>query len=89
LKAIKQLKSGKAAGPDSIPAEALKTDTETMVNVLHPLFKKIWQEEQVPTEWKEGYPIKLLKKEDISNCANYRGITLLSVYQKKSSTGSY
>jgi hypothetical protein len=45
LKAIKQLKSGKAAGPDSIPAEALKADMETMVKVVHPLFKKIWQEE--------------------------------------------
>jgi hypothetical protein len=32
LKAIKQLKSGKAAGPNSIPAEALNADTETMVN---------------------------------------------------------
>ena len=77
--AIKQLKSGKAAGPDGIPAEALKADTETMVKMLHPLFKEIWKEEQVPTEWKEGYLIKLPKKGDLSNCANYRGITLLSV----------
>jgi hypothetical protein len=39
-----------------------------MVKVLNPLFKKIWQEEQVPTEWKEGYLIKLPKKGDLSNC---------------------
>ena len=50
-----------------------------MVNVLHPLFKEIWQAKQVPAEWKEGYLIKLPKKGDLSNCSNYRGITLLSV----------
>ena len=47
--------------------------------MLYPLFRKIWQEEEIPTEWKEGYLIKLPKKGDLSNCANYRGITLLSV----------
>jgi hypothetical protein len=62
LKAIKQLKSGKVAGPDSISAKAQKAETKTMVKVLHPIFKKIWQEEQVPTEWKEGYLIELQKK---------------------------
>jgi hypothetical protein len=41
LKAIKQPKSVKAAVPDSVPAETLKADTETMVKVVHPLFKKI------------------------------------------------
>ena len=50
-----------------------------MIEMLHLLFKKIWQEKQVPVEWKEGYLIKLPKKGDLSNCANYRGITLLSV----------
>jgi hypothetical protein len=24
-----------------------------MARVLYPIFKKIWEEEQVPTEWKE------------------------------------
>ncbi|KAK7107318.1 hypothetical protein V1264_015265 [Littorina saxatilis] len=77
--AIKQLKNGKSAGPDSIPAEALKTDVETSVEILYPLFCKIWEEEEVPAEWKEGYLVKLPKKGDLSSCANYRGITLLSI----------
>ena len=42
------------------------------------LFKKIWEEETVPHDWKEGYLIKLQKKGDLSQCFNYRGITLLS-----------
>lgn len=78
-RAIQQLKKGKAAGPDGIPAEALKADINTSVDILHPLFCKIWEEEQVPAEWKEGYLIKLPKKGDLSSCANYRGITLLSI----------
>lgn len=51
-KAIKQLKNGKATRPDSIPTEALKADMEIMVEMLLPLFKMMWEEEQVPSEWK-------------------------------------
>ena len=80
--AIKQLKKGKAAGPDRIPAEALAADITTSIEMLHPLFKKIWEEEQIPTEWKEGHLIKLPKKGDLSSCSNYRGITLLSIPSK-------
>jgi hypothetical protein len=77
--AIKQLKNGKSAGPDSIPAEALKADVETSVDLQHTLLGKIWEEEEIPTEWKEVYLIKLPKKGDLSSCSNYRGITLLSI----------
>ncbi|VDO91449.1 unnamed protein product [Schistosoma curassoni] len=76
---IRQIKSGKAAGLDNIPAETPKSDIEVTTNILHLLFKKIWEEKQVPTGWKEGHPIKIPKKGDLSKCENYRGITLLSV----------
>ena len=42
-KAIMTLRSGKAAGPDKIPAEAIKADTETAVNMLYSLFSNIWE----------------------------------------------
>ena len=77
--AINKMKKCKAAGPDTIPAEALKVDVETTADLLYPLFKKIWEEEEIPMDWKEGYLIKLPKKGDLSKCENYRGITLLSV----------
>nr|KAG5693079.1 hypothetical protein BaRGS_010638 [Batillaria attramentaria] len=79
VRAIKKMKNGKAAGPDGIPAEALKADVETTAEMLLPLFEKIWNEEEIPTDWKEGHIIKLPKKGDLGNCDNYRGITLLSI----------
>ncbi|KAH9581405.1 hypothetical protein MS3_00000604 [Schistosoma haematobium] len=36
--AIRQIKNGKAAGPDNIPAEALKSDIEATTSMLYPLF---------------------------------------------------
>ncbi|VDP50276.1 unnamed protein product [Schistosoma mattheei] len=64
--AIRQIKSGKAAGPDNIPTEALKPDIELTTNMLHLLFKKICEAEQVPIDWKEGHLIKIPKKGDPS-----------------------
>ena len=78
-KAIMSLKNGKAAGPDDIPAEAIKADPETATNMLYTLFTKIWEREEIPAEWKEGIIIKLPKKGDLRECSNYRGIMLLSV----------
>nr|KAG5694139.1 hypothetical protein BaRGS_001466 [Batillaria attramentaria] len=53
-KAIMTLRKGKAAGPDEIPAEAIKADTDTAVNMLHSLFSKIWEKEEVKTGVRQG-----------------------------------
>ncbi|KAH9591294.1 hypothetical protein MS3_00003631 [Schistosoma haematobium] len=37
----RQIKCGEAAGPDNIPAKALKSDMEAIANMLHVLFRKI------------------------------------------------
>lgn len=65
--AIKQLKNGKAPGSDDIPAEALKGDVDTSAEILYPLFDKIWEEEEVPLSWKEGYIVTLPKKVTSAN----------------------
>nr|KAG5685972.1 hypothetical protein BaRGS_017411 [Batillaria attramentaria] len=78
-KAIMTLRNGKAAGPDEIPAEAIKADTETAVNMLHSLFSKIWEKEEVPAQWKEGIVIKLPKKGTSGTAATTEGVMLLSV----------
>ncbi|XP_073670704.1 uncharacterized protein [Paramisgurnus dabryanus] len=81
-KAIRSLKNGKAAGPDGIPPEAWKEAGSLSVEALHPLLNRIWQEEKIPIDWRKGTIIKLPKKGDLSQCKNWRGITLLSVASK-------
>ena len=51
----------------------------TTVDILHDLFIKVWNNEEFPADWREGHLVKLPKKGDLSNCSNYRGITLLSI----------
>jgi len=71
VRALKQLKNGKAAGPDGIPAEVLKLNPITTAEMLHPFFLKIWEAERVPSEWKHGYLAKLPKKGDLGLCNNW------------------
>ena len=78
-KAIRKLKNNKAAGLDEIPAELLKQGGEPVTEALTELFNKIWHAEEIPEEWREGIIIPLSKKGCLSDCNNWRGITLLSV----------
>ena len=80
--AIKTMKNGKAAGSDNIPAEVLKADPYAKADILLPLFQDIWQKEKFPKEWKEGIIIKIPKKGELSQCRNWRGVTLLVVISK-------
>ncbi|VDO97070.1 unnamed protein product [Schistosoma curassoni] len=79
MMAIRQIMCGKAAGPDKTSAEALTSNIEATANMLHVLFRKINKEEQISTDWKEEYLIKIPKKGDLTKCVNYGGIIPLSV----------
>ena len=52
---IRHLKNGKAAGPDGTPPEAIKADLETWDEMLYNLFGEIWEKNEIPDDWKEGY----------------------------------
>ena len=77
--AILLLRNGKASGPDGIPAEALKASIGTSTEIIYKLLAKIWDNEDIPKDWREGHLVKLPKKGDLHECSNYRGIMLLSV----------
>jgi len=78
-KAISSLKNNKSAGLDGITAELLKHGKEVVVDELTNLFNLIWEREEVPADWRHGVIITLPKKGNLSDCNNWRGITLLSV----------
>ena len=61
------MKNGKVPGPGGIPAEALKADVTTSVEMLYSLFE---EKEEIPAIWEEGYLIKIPKKGDLSRCEN-------------------
>lgn len=80
--AIKDLKVNKASGPDNILPELLKTDPITSAMILLPLISRYWETEQLVQQVKQGTIIKIPKKGDLSECKNWRGITLLNTSNK-------
>ena len=83
ISAIKNMKNDKSPGLDGIPAEIFKALDEDIVNSLLILFRKIWEQGDVPQDFRDALVINLYKnKGDTSNCNNYRGISLLSVAGK-------
>ena len=80
---IRKLPKGRAPGLDGITGEMLQSASDSIVPRLHQLCKRVWEEERVPPEWKEGVILPLYKsKGDRRNTSSYRPITLLSVPSK-------
>jgi hypothetical protein len=77
ITAIRELKKGKTPGIDNVVPEVLKIDPEETANIFEPLVKEIWEQEELPNGRTKGIIIKLPKKGDLTNCNNWRGITLL------------
>ncbi|KAL0156964.1 hypothetical protein M9458_048210 [Cirrhinus mrigala] len=83
LKAIQQLKSGKAAGIDGIPPEIWKYGGPALHSKLHDLFVCCWEQGTLPKDFCDAVIVTLYKnKGEKSDCSNYRGITLLSIAGK-------
>lgn len=82
LNALRALKNGKAPGVDLIAAEMLKADLASAANALTPLLQRIWRDEELPDDWSKGLLITVPKRGDLSQCSNWRGITLLSIPSK-------
>ena len=81
-KALRSLKSGKASGPDGIPAEVIKAGGSQLTEQLFLLIQRFWTEEQIPADLRDALIVTLFKKGDKSLCSNYRGISLLSAVGK-------
>ena len=78
-KAIRLTKSNKAAGPDLIPIETLKAGGQPLKNLLLDLMNLAWNTGTVPEEWNQSIICPIFKnKGDPLDCANHRGISLMS-----------
>ena len=76
------MESGKAADSDGVTAEMLKVEDTVTPRLLTHIFSDIWETADILTDCKIGLIVRLPKKGDLSNCNNWRGITLLSLTSK-------
>ena len=80
--AIKAMKNGKAGGLDGVTADMLKAEELETPRYLQGILEEVWESELIPKAWTTGLIIKIPKKGDLSDCNNWRGITLLSLTGK-------
>ena len=76
------MKNGKAGGKDEITAELLKAEMNTTEKWLVKLFRTFWEQQKVQKTWKQGLIVKIPKKGELTECGNWRGITLTYVPSK-------
>ena len=79
---LKLLKNEKSHGYDKVINEFMKFNSELYHKVLLKLFNKVLSSGVFPKEWAVGEIVPILKKGDINNPDNYRGITLISCMGK-------
>ena len=72
-RALAQMKNGKSAGEDGIPAAG-----ECGVRQLKKILNLAYKTETVPSEWQKRIIRPLFKKGEKAVCDNYRGVTLLT-----------
>ena len=83
VKAINQLQTGKAPGPDGIPSEIYKMGGQALAEQLTRLFQAFWEKGELPQDFRDANIIHLYKnKGDRAACDNHRGISLLSIAGK-------
>jgi hypothetical protein len=80
--AIGKLRSYKSPGTDQILTELIKAGGETLYSEIHRLICSIRNKEELPQQWKESIIVPIYKKDDKTDCNNYRGISLLSAAYK-------
>ena len=82
-KAIEQMSSGKAPGPDTIPAEVFTSGGPSPLRKLTALFQSSDESETLPQEFKDATIIHIYKRKgNKRSCDNHRGISLLSIAGK-------
>jgi len=83
-KCIRNLKCGKASGPDELMAEHLKYAHPILIYNLCILFRAIAVHSFIPNDFDIGLMVPLVKDKtgDINSVDNYRGITLTPVVAK-------
>nr|VZI34980.1 unnamed protein product [Spirometra erinaceieuropaei] len=82
IRAVQQPSSGKASGPDPIPAEVYKHGGSQLMDHLTALFQ-MWRQGEVPQDFKDATIVHLYKRKgNCQVCVNHRGLSLLNIAGK-------
>ena len=76
---LKNLKPGKASGPDNISPRILKEMASELAPILTIIFQASISSGILPSDWKDAYVTPIFKKGERYMAANYRPVSLTSV----------
>jgi len=88
IKAIRGIKTTQPGVVDISP-ELLKAVESVMSTILLTSFHEIWMSKNMREDFKTSLIVKLVKKEDLCDCINWRGTTLLSLTSKEEQRGRF
>ena len=78
VKAIKEMKLGKAAGVSEVAAEHIKASGMVGIEVIMGIANRMLDGEGIPEDWRHSVLVPLYKgKGDVRDCGSYRGVKLL------------
>jgi len=83
-KCLRNIKKGKACGPDGLCCESLLFAHPKLIMLLSALFRSMAVHQYVPINFGKGIIVPLIKDKtgDVSSCNNYRAITLVPIISK-------
>ena len=81
-RALGKLRNYRAPGHDGLPAEFLKYSGPAGVTALTNMYNALWEAECIPEDWRKGVTVAVFKADDPTDCNNYRGLTLMPVFDK-------
>ena len=78
VKAMKEMKRGKAAGPSEVSVELIEASGEIGIEVMMELCQRVLDGKGMPDDWALSVVIPIFKgKGDATSCGAYRGVKLL------------
>ena len=83
VKAISQMKAGKAPGPSGIVVEMIRATGDMGASMIRDLTVAIIRDGKVPSDWEQSFIVCLYKgKGDALETGNYPGLTLTKQVMK-------
>jgi len=75
-------KKSQSPGMDQIPTYLLKLVGRSICSEMHKLINSIWNQEELPEEWKESIIVLVYKIGNTTDCSNYRGMSICQLCTK-------